>query len=190
MGEWQTLVTMVTVIKWHRAVLSKEIVSQCWWTRTDKYQRTRMRSENGEDDDNWCEEEVSSVQCSLSLYTLRDLLVYHHRQWKRRWPLTAVIVRNYRLVQKDLENVGNKVCLNLVIQERHYISARTVLTLPKIQEICSVTFALTLERSHTHVKCVGGALLNLQITISICTESILQPELQLIRLKSAKSWSV
>ena len=30
MWEWQTLVTMVTiVIKWHRAVLSKEIVSQC-----------------------------------------------------------------------------------------------------------------------------------------------------------------
>ena len=30
MWEWQTLVTMVTiVVKWHRAVLSKEIVSQC-----------------------------------------------------------------------------------------------------------------------------------------------------------------
>ena len=30
MWEWQTLITMVTiVVKWHRAVLSKEIVSQC-----------------------------------------------------------------------------------------------------------------------------------------------------------------
>ena len=30
MWEWQTLVTMVTiVVKWHRAVLSKEIVCQC-----------------------------------------------------------------------------------------------------------------------------------------------------------------
>ena len=57
-------------------------------------------------------------------------------------------------MQKYLKNVGNKVCLNLVI---HYVSAHTVLTLPKIQEICSVTLALTLERSHTHVKCVGSA---------------------------------
>ena len=40
-------------------------------------------SENEDDDDEkdeeWCEEEVSSMQCSLSLCTLRDLLVYHHR---------------------------------------------------------------------------------------------------------------
>ena len=35
-------------------------------------------------DEEWCEEEVSSVQCSSSLCTLRDLLVYHHRQWERR----------------------------------------------------------------------------------------------------------
>ena len=58
-------------------------------------------SENEEDDDEkdeeWCEEEVSSVQCSLSLYTLRDLLVYHHRQWERRQPLTVVIARNHHL---------------------------------------------------------------------------------------------
>ena len=27
-GEWQTLITMA-IVKWHRAVLSKEIVSQC-----------------------------------------------------------------------------------------------------------------------------------------------------------------
>ena len=83
------------------------------------------------------------------------------------------------MAQKDLKNVGNKVCLNLIIQERHYISALTVLTLlPKIHVICSVIFALTLERSHMHVKCVGGALLNLHIAINICTEYILQPEIR------------
>ena len=47
-------------------------------------------NEDDEKDEEWCEEEVSSVQCSLSLYTLRDLLVYHHRQWERRQPLTVV----------------------------------------------------------------------------------------------------
>ena len=56
-------------------------------------------SGNGEEDDEkdeeWCEEEVSSVQCSLSLYTLRDHLVYHHRQWERRQHLTVVIARNH-----------------------------------------------------------------------------------------------
>ena len=43
----------------------------------------RMREDDNEKDEEWCEEEVSSVQCSLSLYTLRDLLVYHHRQLGR-----------------------------------------------------------------------------------------------------------
>ena len=44
-------------------------------------------SENDEgqdDDEKDCEENVSSVQCSLSLYTLWDLLVHHYRQWERR----------------------------------------------------------------------------------------------------------
>ena len=45
------------------------------------------------DDDEKDEEEVSSVQCSLSLYTLRDLLVYHHRQWEWRQPLKLVHTR-------------------------------------------------------------------------------------------------
>ena len=80
-------------------------------------------SENEEDDDEkdeeWCEEEVSSVQCSLSLYTLRDLLVYHHRQWKRRQPLTAVVVRNHHLVQRG-QNAVNNVSLNLVQELQLY----------------------------------------------------------------------
>ena len=80
-------------------------------------------SENGEDDDEkdeeWCEEEVSSVQCSLSLYTLRDLLVYHHRQWERRQPLTVVIARNHHLTQKN-QNPVNNVSLNLVQELQLY----------------------------------------------------------------------
>ena len=79
-------------------------------------------SENGEDDEKdeeWCEEEVSSVQCSLSLYTMRDLLVYHHRQWERRQLLTVVIARNHHLTQKS-QNAGNKVSLNLVQELQLY----------------------------------------------------------------------
>ena len=78
--------------------------------------------ENGEDDEKdeeWCEEEVSSVQCSLSLYTMRDLLVYHHRQWERRQLLTVVIARNHHLTQKS-QNAGNKVSLNLVQELQLY----------------------------------------------------------------------
>ena len=196
-------------------------------------------SEENEDDDDekdeeWCEEEVSSVQCSLSLYTLRDLLVYHHRQWERRQPLTVVMARNHHLTQKG-QNPVNNVSLNLVqelqlykksgktksrslklartrLGRRHtranivdgallgveilklicgkYIlqlmkklliscltktnSAHTVLTLPSLVVICSVTSVLTLERSHTHARNVGGALLTLHILLIICAVYILQ----------------
>ena len=90
----------------------------------DELENDKDDAYDDEKDEEWCEEEVSSVQCSLSLYTLRDLLVYHHRQWERRSPLTAVIVKNHHLVQKD-QNVGNEVCL----QKRCYTSAHTVHTL-------------------------------------------------------------
>ena len=77
-------------------------------------------SENGEDDnekdEEWCEEEVSSVQCS---HTLRDLIVYHHRQWERRQPLTVVIAKNHHLTQKD-QNPVNNVSLNLVQELQLY----------------------------------------------------------------------
>ena len=80
-------------------------------------------SENEEDDDEkdeeWCEEEVSSVQCSLSLHTLRDLLVYHHRQWERRQPLTVVIARSHHLTQKG-QNPVNNVSLNRIQELQLY----------------------------------------------------------------------
>ena len=76
-------------------------------------------NEDDEKDEEWCEEEVSSVQCSLSLYTLRDLLVYHHRQWERRQPLTVVIARNHHLTQKG-QNAVNNVSLNLVQELQLY----------------------------------------------------------------------
>ena len=80
-------------------------------------------SEENEDvsekDEEWYEEEVSSVQCSLSLYTLRDLLVYHHRQWERRQLLTVVIARNHHLTQRG-QNLVNSVSLNLVQELQLY----------------------------------------------------------------------
>ena len=79
--------------------------------------------DNDEKDEEWCEEEVSSVQCSLSLYTLRDLLVYHHRQWERRQLLTVVMARNHHLTQKD-QNPVNNVSLNLVQELQMYKKSR------------------------------------------------------------------
>ena len=55
-----------------------------------------------------------------------------------------------------------------------YISAHTVLTLPRLVVICSVTFILTLERSHTLAQYVGGAFRWIQVEIDICRKYILQ----------------
>ena len=63
--------------------------------------------------------------------------------------------------------------------------AHTVLTLLKIKLGYAVTSVLAQERSHTVVSvvmCLGGALRNLQLAIPICTTSIMQPELLLIKL--------
>ena len=55
-----------------------------------------------------------------------------------------------------------------------YISAHTVLTLPSVVMIYSVTSVLTLERSHTLVRNVGGAFLSLQLSIVTCVVNIHQ----------------
>ena len=128
-------------------------------------------SENGEDDDEkdeeWCEEEVSSVQCSLSLYTLRDLLVYHHRQWERRQPLTVVIARNHHLTQKD-QNPVNNVSLNLVQELQLYKKSGKT-------KSRSLKLAHTrLWRRHTRANIVDCALLSVEILKFICEKYILQ----------------
>ena len=46
-------------------------------------------------------------------------------------------------------------------------SVLTVLTLPRVVLICSVTSVPTLERSHTLVQNVGGVLLSLQVAVDI-----------------------
>ena len=53
-------------------------------------------------------------------------------------------------------------------------SEDTVLTLLRKLIICSVTSVLTLERSHTLVRNVGGAFLSLQIAIDTSVINILQ----------------
>ena len=129
-------------------------------------------SEENEDDDDekdeeWCEEEVSSVQCSLSLYTLRDLLVYHHRQWERRQPLTVVMARNHHLTQKG-QNPVNNVSLNLVQELQLYKKSGKTKSL-------SLKLARTrLWRRHTHANIVDGALLGVEILKFICEKYILQ----------------
>ena len=75
--------------------------------------------DDSEKDEEWYEEEVSSVQCSLSLYTLRDLLVYHHRQWERRQLLAVVKARNHHLTQRG-QNLMNSVSVNLVQELQMY----------------------------------------------------------------------
>ena len=55
-----------------------------------------------------------------------------------------------------------------------YTSVHTVLTLTSVALLWNIMFILILEKSHTLAGNVGGALLNLQISLVICAQYILR----------------
>ena len=128
---------------------------------------------------------------NVSLNLVQELLLYkksgktkssslklaHTRLWR---PHTYVNIVDGALVGVEILKV---ICEKYILQLIKKLliscltktnSALTVLTLPSLVVICSVTCVLTLERSHTHARNVGGALLVLQILPIIYAKYIRQ----------------
>ena len=80
MGEWQTLISVNQVAQssTQQGDCEPVLMDEDRPVPEDQDESEENEDDDDEKDEEWCEEEVSSVQCSLSLYTLRDLLVYHH----------------------------------------------------------------------------------------------------------------
>ena len=69
----------------------------------------------------------------------------------------------------------------ILLDKLHCISALIVLTLPNmVQALCENTSVLTQERSHTHVRSVGSASLNLQVELFTCAQFILLDKLHCV----------
>ena len=69
----------------------------------------------------------------------------------------------------------------ILLDKLHCSSALIVLTLPNIvRASCDNTYVLTPERSHTHVRSVDNASLNLQVVLVTCAQFILLDKLHCI----------